>query len=88
MWEIPHQILLDLGHAVLYPLLPLTKGGATCKIVTYMLDLLSGEHHRDFALIGYAFATRTFQLLKQDRGYFITRNLLPTDEQGRVLGNG
>lgn len=66
MWEIPHQILLDLGQAVLYPLLPLTKGGATCKIVTYMLDLLSGEHHRDFALIGYAFATRTFQLLKQD----------------------
>lgn len=27
MWEIPHQVLLDLGHVVLYPLLPLTKGG-------------------------------------------------------------
>ncbi|HEY4035549.1 MAG TPA: hypothetical protein VGL94_16445 [Ktedonobacteraceae bacterium] len=58
-------MLLDLGHAVLYPLLPLTKGGATQKIVTHMFDLLSGEPHRELALIGYAFATRTFQLLKQ-----------------------
>ena len=55
-----------MGHVVLYPLLPLTKGGATRKIITWMLDLLSGEHHREFALIGYTFATRTFQLLKQD----------------------
>ncbi|HEY4035765.1 MAG TPA: hypothetical protein VGL94_17550 [Ktedonobacteraceae bacterium] len=65
MWEIHHQVLLDLSHVVLYPLLPLTTGGATRKIVTCMLNLLSGEDHREFALIGYAFATRTFQLLKQ-----------------------
>jgi len=57
---------LDLGHVVLYPLLPLTKGGATRKIVTRMLDLLSGEQHLDFAVIGYLFATRTFQLGNQD----------------------
>jgi len=65
MWEIHHQVLLDLGHAALYPLLPLTKGGATPKIVKQMFDLLSAEHHRGFAVIGYLFATRTFQLLKQ-----------------------
>ena len=65
MWEIPYQVLLNLGHVVLYPLLPLTKGGATCEIVTCMLDLLSAEHHHEFAVIGYLFAARTFQLLKQ-----------------------
>ena len=66
MWQIPHQVLLDLGHIVLYPLLSLTKGGATRKIMTRMLDLLSGEQHLDFAVIGYLFATRTFQLGNQD----------------------
>ena len=65
MWKIPHQVILDLGHVVLYPLLPLTKGGATRKIVTHMFDLLSGEHHFDFAVIGFLFATRTFQLFKE-----------------------
>jgi hypothetical protein len=65
MWEKHPEDILDLGHAVLYPLLPLTKGGATQKIVKEMLDLLSGEQHFDFAVIGFLFATRTFQLFKQ-----------------------
>jgi hypothetical protein len=65
MWQKHPEDLLSLGHAVLYPLLPLTKGGATQKIVKHMLDLLSGEQHLDFAVIGYLFATRTFQLGKQ-----------------------
>ncbi len=66
MWEKHPEDILDLGHVVLYPLLSLTKGGATRKIVTRMLDLLSGEQHLDFAVIGYLFATRTFQLGNQD----------------------
>jgi hypothetical protein len=65
MWEIHHRVLLDLGHAVLYPLLPLTKGGATRKIVTQMLDLLSGRQDRDYAVIRYLFATRTFELFRE-----------------------
>ncbi len=65
MWEKRPEDLLGLGHAALYPLLPLTKGGATQKIVKQMLDLLSGEQHLDFAVIGFLFATRTFQIGKQ-----------------------
>jgi len=65
MWEKHPEDILDLGHAVLYPLLPLTRGGATRKIVTQMFDLLSAEHHHEFAVIGYLFAARTFQLLNQ-----------------------
>ena len=79
MWKIPHQVVLDLGHAVLYPLLPLTKGGATRKIVTRMFDLLLTEHHHDFAVIGYLFASRTFELLKQEK------NLTWLEERGRHM---
>lgn len=79
MWKIPHQVVLDLGHAVLYPLLPLTKGGATRKIVTRMFDLLLTEHHHDFAVIGYLFAARTFELLKQEK------NLTWLEERGRHM---
>jgi predicted transposase YdaD len=65
MWEMHPEDILDLGHAVLYPLLPLTKGGATQQIVTHMFDLLSGRQNRNYAIIGYAFATCTFELLNQ-----------------------
>ena len=65
MWENHPEDILDLGHAVLYPLLPLTKGGATQKIITQMFDLLSERHDHDYAVIGYLFAARTFQLFKQ-----------------------
>jgi len=65
MWEKRPENILDLGHAVLYPLLPLTKGGATQKIVMLMFDLLSGRQDRDYAVIGYLFAAHTFKLLKQ-----------------------
>jgi predicted transposase YdaD len=62
MWEKRPEEILDLGHAVLYPLLPLTKGGATRKIVALMFELLTGEENRDYAVIGYLFATQTFKL--------------------------
>jgi hypothetical protein len=79
MWKIPHQVVLDLGHTVLYPLLPLTKGGASRKIVTRMFELLSEERHCDFAVIGYLFAARTFELLKQES------NLAWLQERGRHM---
>ncbi len=79
MWKIPHQVVLDLGHTVLYPLLPLTKGGASRKIVTRMFELLSEEQHCDFAVIGYLFAARTFELLKQEI------NLAWLEERGRHM---
>ncbi len=68
-----------MGHAVLYPLLPLTKGGASRKIVTRMFELLSDKQHRDFAVIGYLFAARTFELLKQES------NLAWLEERGRHM---
>ena len=66
LWKIPYQVLLDLGHVVLYPLLPLTEGGATRQIIVTMFDRLPGEQNRDFAAIGFAFATIRFQTLKRD----------------------
>jgi len=66
LWKIRCEILLDLGHLALYPLLPLTEGGATREIIMTMFDRLPGEQNRLFALIGFAFATFMFQTLKQD----------------------
>jgi hypothetical protein len=61
MWKQDHRRILDLGHRELYPLLPLTNGGATRQIVTFMLDELSEERYRDFALIGFTCASRIFR---------------------------
>jgi predicted transposase YdaD len=36
-------------------------------MVNRMLDLLSGEQHHAFALIGFTFATFMFHKLKRDR---------------------
>jgi len=66
LWKIRCEILLDLGHLVLYPLLPLTEGGATREIIVTMFDRLHGEQNRDFAAIGFAFATIRLQMLKRD----------------------
>jgi flagellar biosynthesis/type III secretory pathway protein FliH len=44
-----------------------------------MFDLLSDEQHRDFAVIGYLFAARTFELLKQES------NLAWLEERGRHM---
>ena len=62
-----------------YPLLPLTNGVASCPIVTRMFELLSDEQHYDFAVIGYLFAARTFELLKQES------NLAWLKERGRHM---
>jgi hypothetical protein len=64
MWKQDHRRILDLGHVELYPLLPLTKGGATRQLVTHMLDELAQERYRDFALLGFTFASRMFRDLK------------------------
>ena len=66
MWKIRCEVLLDLGHLVLYPLLPLTEGGATCEIIETMFDRLPGEQNRDFAVIGFAFATARLKMLKRN----------------------
>ena len=66
LWKIPSHVLLDLQHVALYPLLPLTDGGATREIITTMLDRLPGEQNRDFAAIGVAFATVRLQTLKRE----------------------
>jgi len=65
LWKIHHEVLLDLGHLVLLPLLPLTEGGATREMVVVMFDRLAGEHHREFAFIGFTFATFVFHKLKR-----------------------
>jgi hypothetical protein len=49
---------------VLYPLLPLTEGGATREIIETMFDHLQGEQNRDFAAIGFAFATVRLEMLE------------------------
>ena len=67
LWKIHHKVLLDLGHVELYPLLPLTKGGATRKTVAVMFDRLPAEEHREFALIGFTFASIMFRQLKRDK---------------------
>ena len=66
LWKIPAQRLLDLGHLALYPLLPLTQGGATREIISMMLDGLPGKQNRDFAAIGIAFATIRLRMLKRE----------------------
>ena len=66
LWKIRCEVLLNLGHLALYPLLPLTDGGATREIIMIMFDHLPGEQYRDFAAIGFAFATIRFQTLKRD----------------------
>jgi predicted transposase YdaD len=65
LWKIPYKVLLNLGHLALYPLLPLTQGGTTREITVTMFDRLSGEPNHLFALIGFAFATLMFKMLKQ-----------------------
>src|SRR6266571_5186670 len=64
LWKIRYEVLLDLGHLALYPLLSLTEGGATREIIVTMFDRLSGEQHREFAVIGFVFATIMLQTLK------------------------
>jgi hypothetical protein len=44
-----------------------------------MFELLSDEQHCDFAVIGYLFAARTFELLKQES------NLAWLEERGRHM---
>ena len=66
LWKIPSQRLLDLQHLALYPLLPLTEGGATREIISMMLDRLPGEQNRDFAAIGVAFAAFRLRMLKRE----------------------
>ncbi len=66
LWKIRCEILLDLGHLALYPLLPLTEGGTTRETIVTMFDRLPGEQNRDFAAIGFAFATIRLQMLKRD----------------------
>jgi hypothetical protein len=66
LWKIRCEELLDLGHLVLYPLLPLTEGGASREIIVTMFDCLQGEQNRDFAAIGLAFATARLQMLKRN----------------------
>ncbi len=66
LWKIHHEALVGLGHEALYPLLPLTKGGATRKIVEVMFDRLPAEQYREFALIGFTFAAIMFLTLKRD----------------------
>ncbi len=65
LWEKHPKHLLGLGHVALYPLLPLTKAGATQEIVEAMFERLPGEQHREFALIGFTFAAIMFRMLKQ-----------------------
>jgi hypothetical protein len=65
LWKIRCEVLLDLGHLVLYPLLPLTEGGATREIIETMFDHLQGEQNRDFAAIGFAFATVRLEMLER-----------------------
>ena len=55
---------LSFSDQLLYPLLPLTEGGATCEIIETMFDHLQGEQNRDFAAIGFAFATFRLQMLE------------------------
>jgi hypothetical protein len=65
MWEKHPEDLLRLKHVELLPLLPLTKGGATREIVEIMFDGLAGEPYREFALIGFTFASIMFRKLKR-----------------------
>ena len=62
MWEKRPEDILDLGHMALYPLLPLTNGGASRQMVTHMFELLSGSQNRNYAIIGYAIATHTLEM--------------------------
>lgn len=66
LWKIRCEVLLDLGHRALYPLLPLTQGGATRQIIEIMFDRLPKKSNRDFAAIGFACATIRLQMLKRD----------------------
>ncbi|HWS84577.1 MAG TPA: hypothetical protein VN207_10000 [Ktedonobacteraceae bacterium] len=65
LWKIRHEVLLDLGHAALAPLLPLTDGGVTREIVVIMFDRLADEQYHQFALIGFTFASIRFRQLEQ-----------------------
>ena len=66
LWKIRCEVLLALGHVALYPLLPLTEGGTTREIIVTMFDRLPGKQNRDFAAIGFAFATLRLKLLKRE----------------------
>src|SRR5437588_11711993 len=61
------SVILQIeANIVLSPRLTRPNGGATREIIVTMLDRLPGEQHRDFAAIGFAFATIRLQMLKHD----------------------
>ncbi len=55
---------LSFLDQLLYPLLPLTDGGATRKMIETMFDRLQGAQNRDFAAIGFACAAFRLKVLE------------------------
>lgn len=58
LWEIPAQMILELGWEGLLPLLPLTKGGKRPEIVQIMVNRLS--HDRDLLALAEMYGGLAF----------------------------
>ncbi len=66
MGELTPQDILKTGQAVLLPLLPLTKGGATREVVDTMFTRLAPIHSQDLEHAGFTLAFHTFTRLHSD----------------------
>jgi hypothetical protein len=61
MWKKSPDDLLRLEHVELLPMLPLTQGGMERDVVEMMFVRLTGERHRQLAIIGFLFAALAFR---------------------------
>jgi predicted transposase YdaD len=78
LWEIPAQVILDLGWEGLLPLLTLTKGGKKPEMVEIMLNRLS--HDRDLLALaemygGLAF-TNELEKARFKRRFFMFQDIM------------
>ncbi len=60
LWEVPTEVLKRAGLEGLLPLLPLTQGGKSRKVVEETIARLQATGHQDLLPLSYAFAALVF----------------------------
>lgn len=60
LWEVPAELLKQAGLEGLLPLLPLTQGGKSRKVIEETIARLKATGHQDLLPLSYAFAALVF----------------------------
>ena len=60
LWEVPTEMLKQKGLEGLLPLLPLTQGGKSRKVVEETIAQLQATGHQDLLALSYVFAALIF----------------------------